>query len=98
MVSSHQTWQLPSVPVQGFNCWYWAFEQVEVFEVCKKILTSKSVACTLWKLVLSCDASEYGIATELAHKFPNFSERIMGLFHEHCLKLNAIIHKLRGKD
>ena len=61
--------------------WHWSSEQDKVFEASKKLLTSSQLLVHFdphKKLVLSCDASAYGIGAVLAHQFSDGSEQPIG--------------------
>lgn len=61
--------------------WHWSSEQDEAFETSKKLLTSSQLLVHFdphKKLVLSCDASAYGIGAVLAHQFSDGSEKPIG--------------------
>ena len=58
--------------------WHWSSEQDEGFEASKKLLTSSQLLAHFdshKKLVLSYDASVYGIGAVLAHQFTDGSEQ-----------------------
>ena len=58
--------------------WQWTEKQEETFQKLKKVLTSSSVLIhfdTNLDIILSEDASAYGVGAILAHKMPNGSER-----------------------
>ena len=58
--------------------WHWLSEQDKAFDTSKKLLTSSQLLVHFdphKKLVLSCDASAYGIGAVLAHQFPDGSEQ-----------------------
>ncbi len=53
--------------------WRWGKKEVEAFEVSNKLLTSSDLLIHLdpqLEIVLSCDASSYGVGAVLAHKIP----------------------------
>ena len=58
--------------------WRWTNTEEEAFETSKRLLTSTQVLTHFdpnLELVLSCDASSYGVGAVLAHKFPDGSEK-----------------------
>ncbi len=58
--------------------WLWGAEQQEVFDMSKRLLVSAEVLVHFdpdKDLVLSCDASPYGVGAVLAHRMPDGSER-----------------------
>ena len=58
--------------------WQWTEKQEETFQKSKKVLTSSSVLIhfdTNLDIILSVDASAYGVGAILAHRMPNGSER-----------------------
>ena len=58
--------------------WHWGREQEEAFSKAKHLLTSAKVLVPYdpnRKLILSCDASPYGIGAVLSHQFEDGSER-----------------------
>ena len=61
--------------------WRWMEEKEKTFNLVKRLLLSNNVLIhfdpTL-DLLLSCDASEYGIGAVLAHCLPDGSERLIG--------------------
>ena len=58
--------------------WRWTNTKEEAFETSRRLLTSTQVLTHFdpnLELVLSCDASSYGVGAVLAHKFPDGSEK-----------------------
>ncbi len=67
--------------LRGSVQWHWSGEQDKAFEASKKLLTASQLLVHFdlnKKLVLSCDASAYGIGAVLAHQFPDGSEQPIG--------------------
>ena len=63
------------------SSWQWGTRQQRAFEASKKMLTSTNVLVHFdpkEELVLSCDASRYGIGAVLSHKFEDGSEKPVG--------------------
>ena len=61
--------------------WSWKQREVKSFEASKKLLMSSGVLMHFnpsLPIVLSCDASSYGVGAVLAHKMPDGSERPVG--------------------
>ena len=61
--------------------WQWKDEQETAIKRLKQLLSSAEVLCAYdpsLSLCLACDASPYGIAAVLSHKFPDGSERQVG--------------------
>ena len=58
--------------------WHWTQREEESFQASKKLLTSAEVLVHFdpnLELLLSCDASAYGVWAVLAHRLPDGSER-----------------------
>ena len=58
--------------------WKWNIEQIRAFERSKTLLQSETVLVHFdpkKKLIVSCDASPYGVGAVLAHEMPDGSER-----------------------
>lgn len=58
--------------------WRWTSSQEEAWKLMKQLLTSAEVLCSYnpeSPLILACDASPFGVAAVLAHRFPDGSER-----------------------
>ena len=61
--------------------WHWTQREEESFQASKKLLTSAEVLVHFdpnLELLLSCDASAYGVGAVLAHRLPDGSERPIG--------------------
>ena len=61
--------------------WHWTAEQEEAFKASKHLLTSSQVLVHFdpkLDIVLSCDASAYGIGAVLSHRMPDGSEKPVG--------------------
>ena len=66
---------------RGSVQWHWSREQDEAFEASKQLSTALQLLVHFdpnQKLMLSCDASAYGIGTVSAHQFPDGSEQPIG--------------------
>ena len=64
--------------LQSSARWHWKYLQEVAFEASKRMLTSSKVLVHLdfsKELLLSCDASPYGIGAVLSHKFPDETEK-----------------------
>ena len=61
--------------------WHWTAKQEEAFKASKRLLTSSQVLVHFdpkLDIVLSCDASAYGIGAVLSHRMPDGSEKPVG--------------------
>ena len=61
--------------------WRWTEEEEQVFVASKKLLTSSNLLVhfdSKLELILTCDASAYGIGAVLAHRMPDGSEKPVG--------------------
>ena len=61
--------------------WKWSDKQQSAFDKSKQLLTSSQLLVHFdpsKKLILSCDASQYGIGAVLAHRFSDGSEKPIG--------------------
>ena len=61
--------------------WSWGANEEEAFQAVKKLLQSSRVLVHFdpsLPLILSCDASPYGLGAVLSHKMPNGEERPVG--------------------
>ena len=61
--------------------WQWTADENQAFSASKDLLTSSSLLVHFdpkLKLILTCDASAYGIGAVLAHKYHDGSERPIG--------------------
>ena len=67
--------------LQSAACWHWGTKQEEAFRTSKQLLTSSNVLVHFdptKELVLSCDASPYGIGAVLSHKLEDGAEKPIG--------------------
>ena len=64
--------------LQKSSSWFWGPEQQQAFESAKSQLTSDTLLvyyCSDKPLLLSCDASSYGLGAVLSHKMEDGSEK-----------------------
>ena len=64
--------------LQKNHKWSWSSEQTKAFEEVKRLLQTSEVLVHFddkLPLILSCDASPYGVGAVLAHRMPNGDER-----------------------
>ena len=61
--------------LQKAVCWNWGSSQARAFDEVKKLLLSSRVLVHSLPLILSSDASPYGVGAVLSHLMPNGDER-----------------------
>ena len=71
--------------------WEWTDSQEQAFQRSKELLTSDSLLVHYNPLVLSCDASNYGVGAVLSHTLPDGSERPVAYVSR---TLNAVMRVL----
>ena len=67
--------------------WAWGQEQEKAFTESKELLQSSSVLVhedEKKELIVSCDASPYGVGAVLAHGMADGDEEPIGFTHTHC--------------
>ena len=80
--------------LQNSTTWKWGHKQEEAFKEVKSLLKSGRVLVHFddkLPLVLSCDASPYGLGAVLAHRMSDGTERPVGFASRTLAKQNATI-------
>ncbi|PIK56483.1 hypothetical protein BSL78_06598 [Apostichopus japonicus] len=78
--------------------WRWTQTEKSAFENSKDLLMSSQVLChydPTKELILSCDASPYGIGAVLAQKWKTAQSNRLGLLRAHCQAQKRIMRKLK---
>ena len=74
------------MPHDASNLWKWTEVEERAFQASKQLLLMSDVLVHYdpkLELVLSCDASSYGVGTVLSHYMPDGDEDWLGLPHGH---------------
>ena len=80
--------------------WTWKEPQAKAFEKLKNLLTSDKVLTHFdlgLKLILACDASQYGLGAVLSHQMPDGSERPISFASRTLNATEKIILKKKRK-
>ena len=86
--------------LQKSAAWKWSQGQREAFRASKKLMTSSQMLVHFdpeKELILSCDASQYGIGAVLAYRMADGTENLLDLFPELSPLRKRTIPKLSVK-